>query len=516
MEKAGLQFDYYDPWDFEQMHQQMQDYDVRELRIQARENLDEEYYVRLVERFVDKGEVPQMFTGDPIADYLIHTMLDPTLRALVLTDDVHCRIYQDHMMRFVDTALKRKRFNMNRLQSEAKGVKASLEWSLDKRKDGEQALIDTLGKSYDRYGFRSAFFHQQLQKHPEDDMLWESLYNDYEQAFKERIKQEQREFVEQQEEGQTKRQIQLQTTVPEYLQRHQVEAADFHQAWGMMGGEWNEYDFERYLRLIRAQHQYPDLLRLANRMGRILSPDGEKTMWVGTGHAQHLEHASKSDIHGITMGKQLHSLLPVEMVQMSDETFDELFLLKYATNSLQSFEHKSEQLQPNRHLERKKAKLKGPMIACVDTSGSMVGAPETIARSFMLKLVDLSKRQKRDLFIIAFSVSARPIDAKADRVRLLDFFSHQATGDTKADRMMHIVLELLTKKPEYMSADVVLIGDFRMPLVPQPMLEAIHQHRLQGTCFYGLQIGLNPDNKWTDHFDRIYKVEYQVPRKLGK
>jgi len=476
--------------------------------LNERENLDEEFYINMINAFVDHGEI--YIPADPLSNYLAEVMSDRQLQAVVLIDEVRARIFRDHMFRFVDAALKRKRFNFNRRQSEVKGMGEILEWSLDKRRDGEQALLDTLENSYAQYGFRSAFYRKQFQREEnlDNDALWESLYKEYRLVLEECINHEQRQYIQQNAENTKQRLEQLERIVPEYLEKHQVEDEEFFQAWSMMGGEWNEYDFERYVRLARLQKEYPELIRLANRMGRVVDPDGEESMWVGTGRTVPIDHSSKSDIQGVTFGGHLDTLIPSETVQMVDDDMQELFLAKFATSKLQEFHYRSEQLIPNRHLEHKRARLKGPMIACVDTSGSMVGVPEQIARSLILRLVDLAMSQQRELFLIAFSVSAKPIDVRRDRVRLLDFFSHQATGDTKADKMIQHVLDLLQGSLTYACADVVIVGDFRMGLVPQPMLDRILQLRTNGTCFYGLQIGANPDNKWLPLLDKTYSIGY--------
>lgn len=149
------------------------------------------------------------------------------------------------------------------------------------------------------------------------------------------------------------------------------------------------------------------------------------------------------------------------------------------------------------------------MIVCVDTSGSMVGKPLTIAHSMVLKLYDIARQQKRALYIIAFSVSARPIEAKKDRAKLLEFLGSTATGSTDASKMTQMTLELLSANPEYMSADVLIISDFRMQLVKNDMMDAIQAYRGNGICFYGLQIGMNPDNKWEKHIDKTYKIGFK-------
>ena len=80
-------------------------------------------------------------------------------------------------------------------------------------------------------------------------------------------------------------------------------------------------------------------------------------------------------------------------------------------------------MQPARRIETKPARPKGPMIVCLDTSGSMAGKPEKIAHSLLIKLLEIADRQRRNCFLIAFSVSIHPIDVRKERARLLEFFS---------------------------------------------------------------------------------------------
>lgn len=61
------------------------------------------------------------------------------------------------------------------------------------------------------------------------------------------------------------------------------------------------------------------------------------------------------------------------------------------------------------------------MIVCLDTSGSMTGIPERVAHSTLIRLLEIADRQKRDCFLIAFSVSIQPIDVRKERANLLSF-----------------------------------------------------------------------------------------------
>ena len=83
-----------------------------------------------------------------------------------------------------------------------------------------------------------------------------------------------------------------------------------------------------------------------------------------------MEHSSKSDILGITVGNDLNALLPTELAHCADDELEDLFVYKYVTRKLQTFRYKSEIMQPARRLEIKPATQKGPMIVCLDTSGN--------------------------------------------------------------------------------------------------------------------------------------------------
>ena len=247
-------------------------------------------------------------------------------------------------------------------------------------------------------------------------------------------------------------------------------------------------------------------------MGRIADDDGQELLSVAEGDIYKMEHASKCDILGITIGNDLNSLLPTELVHCADTELEDLFVYKYLTHKLQNFRYKSEIMQPARKLEVKPAVLRGPMIVCLDTSGSMVGKPEKIAYSLMVKLLEIADRQKRDCFLIAFSVSITPIDIRKERARLLEFFSTTACGDTDATQMLKAMFQLLQSNKVYMNADVLWISDFKIPLSSSELTRQIQEYRNANTHFYGLQIGI-AENEWIPFFDRIYQINYTPIRR---
>lgn len=147
------------------------------------------------------------------------------------------------------------------------------------------------------------------------------------------------------------------------------------------------------------------------------------------------------------------------------------------------------------------------MIVCLDTSGSMKGWKQELSRSVVVRLNEIARRQRRSLFVIAFAVAAKPIDAKRERNKLLDLFGTVSEGNTDGTRMLTLALDLLESNTEYVNADVLFVTDFLMERVAEKLVRRLQAAQGYGTKFYGIQTGENPDNQWIDLLDRLIVAE---------
>ena len=120
---------------------------------------------------------------------------------------------------------------------------------------------------------------------------WEDSFHQKQQEQKEKNLDIKKDFLEKK----------LKTSlnkIPEYLEEHQVDKEEFYQAWSMMNGLWNTIDFENIRKIVKLQKEYPELLKVANRMGRIADDEGSKQVYVTEGSTYKLAHSQKSDILG--------------------------------------------------------------------------------------------------------------------------------------------------------------------------------------------------------------------------
>lgn len=217
---------------------------------------------------------------------------------------------------------------------------------------------------------------------------------------------------------------------------------------------------------------------------------------------------SNEEIIGLRLGKELEYILPSELALMSDIQTDTLFDLKFLENKLVCFElqgtiYQDEIIETTIEKEVHKDEKLGPMILCVDTSGSMQGTPEHIAKAMALFLATKAKQQNRSCFIINFStkIDIFEITKQTGIEKLIGFLRQSFHGGTDAAPALQYVLKLMQQE-QYEKADVLIISDFIMGNLPENILSTIQEQRQAGNKFNSLIIGNHfLDNRLKTHFD---------------
>lgn len=135
---------------------------------------------------------------------------------------------------------------------------------------------------------------------------------------------------------------------------------------------------------------------------------------------------------------------------------------------------------------------RGPILAVVDTSGSMHGLPEQVAKAIVLEAVRTAHVEKRRCFLYAYSgpgqVLEYELDLSADGLgRLLQFLGFSFGGGNDEAGMMQTVVARL-KEQEWRKADVVFVSDGEWP-APATLVQMVTKAKEDGTRFHGVQIG---------------------------
>lgn len=217
---------------------------------------------------------------------------------------------------------------------------------------------------------------------------------------------------------------------------------------------------------------------------------------------------SREEIVGLKLGKELEYVIPAELALMADPDTAILFDLKYLESKLVCFElqgtaFQDEQIEIATEIETQEDEKLGPMILCVDTSGSMSGTPENIAKAMSLYLGNKAKAENRKCFVINFSTGIETFEISATKgiADLVSFLSKSFHGGTDAAPALRYALSLCQSE-NYEKADVLMISDFVMGSLPENLLNDIKHQRGKGNQFHSLVIGnLFMQNRLKTYFD---------------
>ncbi|TQK06960.1 VWA domain-containing protein [Herbaspirillum sp. SJZ107] len=205
--------------------------------------------------------------------------------------------------------------------------------------------------------------------------------------------------------------------------------------------------------------------------------------------------SSREEIVGIRLGRDIEHVLPSELALLADPDTALLFDLKYVESGLMCFDMQGIQ-RIHRHVETEEerriqeAEQHGPMMICVDTSGSMNGTPETVAKAVTLFLAAKSREQKRPCYLINFSTGIDVLELGADvgLEAVLRFLQMSFHGGTDVAPALEHALDKMEEEA-YRNADLLVISDFIMSALPERTLARIDGRRGHGNRFHSLVVG---------------------------
>jgi len=224
---------------------------------------------------------------------------------------------------------------------------------------------------------------------------------------------------------------------------------------------------------------------------------------------QTIDIDSSEEIIGLRLGKSLEHTLPGELALLTSPDTAILFDLKYLESRLLCFEMQgiAETLQEEMYEEDfsiSEDELLGPMIVCIDTSGSMQGQPEYLAKAMALFLASKAKKTNRLCYIINFSTRIDCFEATGEGSlsTLIHFLMQSFHGGTDAVPALRHAIETMQLE-SYQRADLLMISDFIMHELPADVRDTIGMARINGNRFHSLVIGdCFLHTKLTTHFDK--------------
>ena len=209
------------------------------------------------------------------------------------------------------------------------------------------------------------------------------------------------------------------------------------------------------------------------------------------------------EITGIRLGSRLEHLLPSEAVGLRHPLLRRLWRARLAEGRLLAHDTEAvvvdwrpdpagaPQVPPANAQPR--ALERGPVLLCLDTSGSMRGAPEHIAKAVVMAALKLAQADQRACRLMAFGgpgeVVQRDLTAGAEGLAaVLDLMGQSFDGGTDVQTPIEQAIEAV-HSAAWAGADILIVSDGEFGCVPHTLQRLEDARERLGLFVQGVLVG---------------------------
>lgn len=294
--------------------------------------------------------------------------------------------------------------------------------------------------------------------------------------------------------------------------------------WDLSNGIFEESGFEifdTFAKLLENDESLQELAKILGKQSRAQSTfEKELRDKVVIKSEWKPKNAYRGEINGLKYSNDISCVLPSELALLRNPATKKLFQLKFAQKQLLSYNYRSKEEIEKEDTEQEEVSVekkepKGPIIVCVDTSGSMQGTPENIAKTVTFALSKIAIEEERKCYLISFSTGIETLDlsdfSEGNSIsKLVSFLRKSFNGGTDATPALKHSLEMLQKNA-YKNADVLMISDFVMDTLPTDLVNSIEEEKKKNTCFYSLVIGSSGNQNTIKAFNHNWLYDMSNP-----
>lgn len=221
--------------------------------------------------------------------------------------------------------------------------------------------------------------------------------------------------------------------------------------WDYSLGELHKEYFENLEKYSSIIAKNAELKKILEHIGQIELESGAKRFSVSP--------FAKSEMHSVTFSSELQHILPMELIKLKTPLLKRKFYADMLEGKLLAYQLKGK----NWVGDPPTKKRKGPLVALVDTSGSMHGAPEIFAKALSLAITKKMMKEERDVKIILFSSAGQTTEIElTNRKKMakefLDFIQYSFGGGTDFNTALKSGMDSL-KSGAFKGADLLFITD---------------------------------------------------------
>lgn len=221
------------------------------------------------------------------------------------------------------------------------------------------------------------------------------------------------------------------------------EIQDTVEQWGMDPGSAVRVSVEGKRMAIEKMRRSPKLKKIGEMLGKLRQ--------VANFEQKKKAKDGKLGIKSVETGNDMQSILPSERMLLCNDDTKPTFYQKYNEKQLLQYSRDSH-----------KVKARGPMVVCVDTSGSMNGSEETWSKAVAVALLEIAQKQKRDFACILFDSDVDDVfiveKGYLDPMTIVGIAETFSGGGTSFEPPLQKALDLI-QDSKFKKADITFITD---------------------------------------------------------
>lgn len=276
--------------------------------------------------------------------------------------------------------------------------------------------------------------------------------------------------------------------------------------WSYSVKELKKEPFYLQLKLLKRYSTFfeknPELRRIIDFIGRQeFEPPANRIR---------LSPFGKNRIQTVRFSDSINNLLPMEAAKLLNPALKRKFYADMLEGKLLSY-----QLLGKHYAGPPRLKPKGPMIVLVDTSGSMHGAPQTLAKSAVFAMAKRMLSQHRDMKVILFASTSQHLEIeltgkKKMSEKFLNFLLYTFGGGTDFNTALASGLKSLKEK-DFQGADLLFITDGKSEISDELVLARWEEAKKKYNAkVYSLIVGGSRTSGLSEISDYTYFVETEI------
>lgn len=288
--------------------------------------------------------------------------------------------------------------------------------------------------------------------------------------------------------------------------------------WDLSKSLWKQTNFDVLSKYAQFLRNEKSIRELADLLGKLRQAQTElEEEWfeqVISKSEWRRSPEQPSEIDGIHTSDDLNRMLPSEASLLGDDLTEMLFYKKLADKQLLSLQYQGHELVRGSQVladkrERVRSRDRGPFVICIDTSGSMEGTPEHVAKVLCFAIIKMAARDKRKCYLISFSSGLQTInllELEHSLDKVVKFLSMTFNGGTDVMPALSEAMRMLQTQ-DYQDADVLMVSDFVMYEIRDDLIARMKAEQRKGTQFHSLTVSDFANSSVVELFDNYWIYE---------